>query len=98
MRKSKTWEGTFFIQLFDIFLYDWKAVENAIFYFNFEHFLFLYIKLKKLGDFRKNRGFSKFNENGICRRQILEILNLSCGHVRSHTKFGPDRFSRFDVY
>ena len=24
--------------------------------------------------------------------------NLSWGQVRSHTKFGPDRFSRFDVY
>ena len=23
---------------------------------------------------------------------------LSLGHVRSHIKFGPDRFSRFDVY
>ena len=25
-------------------------------------------------------------------------LNLSSGHVRSHKKFGPNRFSRFDVY
>ena len=25
-------------------------------------------------------------------------MNLHWGHVRSHTKFGPDRFSRFDVY
>ena len=33
---------------------------------------------------------------------IFEILiiyiNLSQGHVRSHPKFGPDRFSHFDVY
>ena len=26
------------------------------------------------------------------------IHKLSLGHVRSHTKFGPGRFSRFDVY
>ena len=35
------------------------------------------------------------------RRQIFEILiihNSSLGHVRSHTKFGPDRFTLFDVY
>ena len=25
-------------------------------------------------------------------------INLPCGHVMSHTKLGPDRFSRFDVY
>ena len=25
-------------------------------------------------------------------------INLCRGHVKSHTKFGPDRFSRFDVY
>ena len=25
-------------------------------------------------------------------------MNLPCGHVMSHKKFGPDRFSRFDVY
>ena len=37
-------------------------------------------------------------------RQIFEILIihkpslLPCGHVMSHKKFGPDRFSRFDVY
>jgi len=24
--------------------------------------------------------------------------NLPWGHVRSHKKFGPDRFSRFNVY
>ena len=36
-------------------------------------------------------------------REIFEFLIihkpfLGWGHVRSHTKFGPDRFSRFDVY
>ena len=37
----------------------------------------------------------------FCKRLILEILisiNLPWGHVISHTKFVPDRFSRFDVY
>ena len=24
-------------------------------------------------------------------------MNLPCGHMMSHKKFGPDRFSRFDV-
>ena len=31
--------------------------------------------------------------------QIYALINLPCGHdVRSYTKFGPDRFSPFDVY
>jgi len=30
--------------------------------------------------------------------EFLSFINLPCGHVMSHTKFGPDRFSRFDVY
>ena len=25
-------------------------------------------------------------------------MNLPSGHVMSHKKFGPNRFSRFDVY
>ena len=25
-------------------------------------------------------------------------MNLPCGHMMSHKKFGPDWFSRFDVY
>ena len=28
----------------------------------------------------------------------ISFVNLPCGHVMSHKKFGPDRFSRFDVY
>jgi len=34
-------------------------------------------------------------------RQIFEnlIINkISLGHVMSHTKFGPDRFNRFNVF
>ena len=30
--------------------------------------------------------------------EILSIHNPSLSHVRSHKKFGSDRFSRFDVY
>ena len=30
--------------------------------------------------------------------KIWSSINLPWGHARSHTKFGPDRFSRFDVY
>jgi len=30
--------------------------------------------------------------------KFLSFINLTCGHVMSHKKFGPDRFSRFDVY
>ena len=30
--------------------------------------------------------------------KFLSFINLPCGHVMSHTKYGPDRFSRFDVY
>ena len=49
---------------------------------------------------KKLRGFS-FNENRICWRLIFKNLithkPFPC-HARSYTKFGPDRFSRFDVY
>ena len=30
--------------------------------------------------------------------KIRSSINLPSGHVMSHTKFGPDRFSRLDVY
>ena len=30
--------------------------------------------------------------------KFLSFINLPCGHVMSHKKFGPDRFSRFDVF
>ena len=30
--------------------------------------------------------------------KILSLVNLPCGQVMSHKKFGPDRFSLFDVY
>ena len=30
--------------------------------------------------------------------KIRSSINLPWGHARSHTKFGPDRFNRLDVY
>ena len=30
--------------------------------------------------------------------KFQSFINLPWSQVRSHTKFGPDRFSRFDVY
>ena len=30
--------------------------------------------------------------------KFWSFINLPWGHVRSHAKLGPDRFSRFDVY
>ena len=42
-----------------------------------EHFLFVYIhcktKRKKVGGFKKNRGFFNLVENKICCRQTFEI-------------------------
>ena len=29
---------------------------------------------------------------------MSSFINLPCGHVMSHKKFGPDQYSRFDVY
>ena len=44
----------------------------------------------------KKRKIPTFSSN-ICLKFWWSI-NLPWGHERSHTKFGPDRFSRFDVY
>ena len=76
----------------------------SILYFNCEHFLFVYIvkqEQKKFADLiLKNRGFSKLNGNRILLEAIyyFDHPNLPLVYVRSHTKFGPDWFSRFDVY
>jgi len=58
---------------------------------------------KKFADLNKNfvhfQNFHKFNEIRILMEtNIWNFINLPWGRVRSHTKFGPDRFSRFDVY
>jgi len=50
---------------------------------------------------KKIGGFQNFPKSNFVRSKFLKnrsSLNLPCGHARSHLKFGPDRFSRFDVY
>ena len=78
-----------------------------IFYLNCEHILFVYILKQKqnktFADFIIFfRAFSKYCKNKNFKAQILEDLifhKLFLGsHMRSHTKFGSNRFSRFDVY
>jgi len=82
-----------------------------IFYLNCEHVFFVYIlKLrrkkfcgikKKNSRIFKNLIFLQFTKLKTFKKHFLKFLsflNLSCGHVMSHKKIGPYRFSRFDVY
>ena len=79
-----------------------------IFYLNCEHVLFVYIlkqrrKIfsdlkKKFADFQEINFFTKLKTFKTHFFKFLSFINLPCGHVMSHKKFGPDRFSRFDVY
>ena len=67
-------------------------------YYNYEHFL-LYIHCEtktktKFAVFKKKSWIFTFNEF----LKFLLFINLPWVHVRSHPKFGPDWFSRFDVY
>ena len=59
-------------------------------------------KQKKFADFIKFLcGFSNLTKIGFVGGKFLKFwsfINLPLGHARSHKKFGPDRFSRFDVY
>ena len=52
--------------------------------------------------FKKNfvdfQNFQKSNFDGGKFLKILSFINLPWAYVMSHKKFGPDRFSRFDVY
>ena len=52
---------------------------------------------KKFHEFYK-KNFQKLNFVGGKCVKIRSSINLTWGHPRSHTKVGPDRFSRFDVY
>ena len=45
-------------------------------------------------EYYKREGDAKIEANF----ENLIIHKLPWGHARSHKKFGPDRFSRFDVY
>ena len=45
--------------------------------------------------------FQNLQKSNFPRGKILKVrssIKLSWGHVRSHAKFGPDRFSRLDEY
>ena len=74
----------------------------------FEHFLFVCIvkqkQTKSLRIYNIISWIFKIWWNLILVETNFEILkfwssvNLPWGHVRFHKKFGPDRFSRFDVY
>jgi len=60
-------------------------------------------KTKKFADFiKKCCVFSKLYGNRILLGSIFlkfrSFINLFWGHVRSYKKFGPDRFSRLNVY
>ena len=44
------------------------------------------------------QNFQKSNFDGGKFLKILSFINLPWDHMMSHKKFGPDRFSRFDVY
>jgi len=50
----------------------------------------------KIADFQEFNFFTKLKT--FKTHFFLSFINLSCGHVMSHKKFGPDQFSRFDVY
>ena len=80
-----------------------------IFYLNCEHVLFVYIlkqSRKKFRGFLKKNSrifkiFKNFTKIKTFKHKFLKFLlfiNLPWGYVMSHKKFGPDRFSRFDVY
>ena len=46
-------------------------------------------------------GFSNFQKSNFVRGKFLinqSSINFPWSYVMSHTKFGPDRFSCFDVY
>jgi len=53
---------------------------------------------KKIADFQELKFFFTKLKTFKTHFFFLSFINLPCGHVLSHKKFGPDRFSRFDVY
>ena len=55
-------------------------------------------KKNKLRIFKNLNFFTKLKTFKTHFFKFLSFINLSCGHVMSHKKFGPDRFSCFDVY
>ena len=72
------------------------AEREPIFYFNCEHFLFVYIVKQK-----QTKNFLDFQKSNFEGNKIIKFsssINFSWKHMRYHKKFGPDRFSRFDIY
>ena len=57
---------------------------------------------KKFADIKKKFvDFQNFQKSNFVRGKYLKIrslINLSLGHASFHEKFGPNRFSCFDVY
>ena len=53
------------------------------------------ITKKNFADFQ---NFQKSNFDRGKFLKILSFINFPWDHMMSHKKFGPDRFSRFDVY
>ena len=79
---------------------------KPIFYFNCEQILLVYIVTKKqtkIRVFYKENfvDFHYFQKLNFVKGNFLKIrsfINVPWGHRMSQTKFGPDRFSRFDGY
>ena len=75
-----------------------------IFYFICKHFHFECIvkEKEKIRSFYKNFGdFLKFFKSNFVRSKFFKLrssITLLWGHARSHTKFGPDRLSRFEFW
>ena len=74
---------------------------EPIFFSSCEHFLFVKQNQKKLTDLITK--FCRFSLPKIefCLDKFLNfslLINFPWGHVRSNTKFGTDRFSRFYIY
>ena len=80
-----------------------------IFYLNCEHVLFVYILKQRRKKFRRfvqinSRIFKIFKNYTKIKTfkhkflKFLSFINLPWAYVMSHKKFGPYRFSRFDVY
>ena len=64
-------------------------------------FLFTFVlkqRRKKFAVFKNLNFFTKLKTFKTHCFLFLSFINLPCGHVISHKKFGPDRLSRFDVY
>ena len=53
---------------------------------------------KKFADFQELNFFTKLKTLKTHFFEFLSFINLPWDNARCHTKFGPDRFSRFDVY